>query len=189
VTRAARIFPVVVACVMLASLAVACGSGDEPRARTEHDIPVDIAPLLARFDLELQRSAIETRAHSSDQELSLYARPTAHVDADTYARRFAPLAAAVIPAMLAKYPQADRIDLCQMRAGTPLGVDDATPVTRIEITRAGADRIDWKDVDLATLLRANRRDARALSIEGNDGVFDTPTWQAAVEASRATGND
>ena len=110
-------------------------------------------------------------------------RPTRTEAAAVYANRFTPLASSVIPALFEKYRDIDWIDLCQEPAKSS-GTWETVPVTRLEVSRAGAGRVDWTRVDLAALLESNRTHPRDFSIEYHNGVGRTPVWKAAVASAR-----
>jgi hypothetical protein len=92
-------------------------------------------------------------------------------------------AKAVIPAAFAKFDDIAWVDVCQERAGTPDGVDDATPVTRLEVNRHDSATVDWKKFDLVSLLALKHRSQHDVSILANDGVEQTRAWRAALSQS------
>ncbi|HUI48483.1 MAG TPA: hypothetical protein VL119_07285 [Acidimicrobiia bacterium] len=179
---------------MVSGLSVAaCGSGAGAPTKSAIDLDrataqATISSLLGRFDLGIQRWSIDAWPNAPKvYELSIYTRP-AKAEPDTaYAARFAPLAAAVIPAVLARYPEITWVDLCQEKAKTPSGVWEPTPVTRLEVSRSGSSHIDWAHVDTAALLRRNRVDATNVQIETHFDVAHIPLWQAAAARARSTG--
>lgn len=164
--------------------AAGCGSGmGAPNAVKPPDGPAvaqAAAPLLAQFALRVQRSSVgEHQGAIGGSELSLYVRPAHAQSADTYANRFMPLTAAVIPALFAKYPGIKWIDLCQEPAQAS-GAWGTTPVTRLEISREGSGRVDWQHGELATVLALERTKPLEFSIEWHSGVGQTSVWRAAA---------
>jgi hypothetical protein len=140
-------------------------------------------PLLAPFGLRVQRSSVEQKAGPvGGSELSLYAQPTRTEANDVYAQRMMPLTAAVIPALFAKYRSLDWIDLCQEPAKSS-GAWETVPVTRLEISRTGAERVDWKHADLAQLLAAQRARPLDVSINWQQGIGRTRAWRDATARS------
>jgi hypothetical protein len=146
--------------------------------------PATILSLLRPFDLQIQRWSLNVRPDSKGvYELSVYSRPAKQQSPPTYARRFAPLAAALIPELFAKYPEVSWIDLCQEEAGSPSSSWEPLPVTRLEISRSGAAAIDWPHASTALLLARNRSDSANVQIEAHNHVTDTPEWKAAAAHS------
>jgi len=170
--------------------AAACGSSSSHRSSIAQDratAPSTIAALLAPFHLDIQRWSIEPRAgeQPTSYELSIYSRPASTQSPDIYAGRFAPLAARVIPAAFAKYPDIGWIDLCQERAGTPSSTWEPQPVTRIEISRGAARAIDWAHATVADLLTRNVTDDANVQIETHDNVARTQLWKTAAAQARS----
>jgi hypothetical protein len=159
----------------------------EAIARDRTTVPGVARHLLEPFQLGIQRWSIEARVEAPDDyQLSLYTQPARTESVDVYAQRFAPLAAGVIPALFERYPDITWIDLCQEQAGTTGGDWEPTPVTRIQLTRAAADAVDWPHADIATLVARNRDDPRHLQIEAHFGITATPAWRAAIAKVRAS---
>jgi len=172
-------------------LGAACG-GSGPHSAASgiaHDrasAPATLTALLDPFRLQIQRWSIDPLdAHHPQYELSIYSRPASTQTADQYAGRFAPLAAAVIPAVFAKYPDIAWVDLCQELAHTPSNDWEPEPVTRIEITRKAAAAIDWSHVTTADLLARNMADSDNVQVETHSGVAQTALWKAAAARIRA----
>ena len=59
------------------------------------------------------------------------------------------------------------------------------PITRLELTREGSDRVDWKRSDLAHLLALERSHPLEFSIGWDGGVGRTRVWRAAVDRAKA----
>ena len=186
--RYSRRCPVV---VLAAVLAAAC-AGSKATA-TRASIARDRATaqsaataLLRPFGLRIQRWSIDRRAFAGNTyELSVYAQPSRTQSIATYAARFAPLTAAVVPALLRRYPDLAWIDLCQERAGKATGGGEPIPVTRVEISRRGAAAVDWRHADVATLLARNHADSADVDIEVHFGIADTTTWRRAIAQLRS----
>ncbi len=174
--------------VALVTAAAGCGSGagSTKTAAVPHDGP-EVAraavPLLESFGLRVQRSSIAQKADPlGGQELSLYAQPPRTETNDVYARRMMPLSAAVIPALFAKYRSLAWIDLCQEPAKSS-GAWETVPVTRLLISRGGAERVDWRHADLAQLLAAQRARPLDVSVNWENGVGRTRAWRDATARS------
>ncbi len=167
------------------------GCGGSSRSSSEPAVPISDAvvaraalPLLAPFGLKVQRSSIGEKAGPRrGTELSLYVQPPRTESVDTYATRMMPLAAAVIPELYAKYPGIDWIDLCQEPAKSS-GAWETVPLTRLELTRSGSRRIDWKRADLAQLLALQRIHPLEFSMAWDRGVGGTRVWRAATERAK-----
>ena len=169
--------------------AVACSSDPKTQtsARSLGDAGVRnfLAPAIEKLGLHIQRLSVETTGGANPSyELSLYVKPPSAVSADVYASRLAPLAKAVIPASFAEFNDIEWVDVCQERADTPDGVDDATPVTRLEVDRKDAGTVDWKKFDLVSLFALKHRSEHDVTILSNDGVDQTRAWRAALSQSR-----
>lgn len=169
---------------------VGCGSGSGSSSSPavpsgDAAVAQAAAPLLAPFGLRVQRSSIGKKPDPrGGAELSLYVQPTRTETADEYAARMMPLAAAVIPQLYAKYPGIVWLDLCQEPAKSS-GTWETVPVTRLELSRSGSGRVDWKRADLAQLLALERAHQLDFSIEWHNGVGRTRVWRAAAERAKA----
>ena len=179
--------------VALMTAAAACGSsaGSSQTVAAPQDgqeVARAVVPLLTPFGLQVQRSSIEQKPEPlGGLELSLYVQPTRTEAADVYANRMVSLSAAVIPALFAKYPKLDWIDLCQEPAKSS-GAWETVPVTRLEISRKGAARVDWERTDLAQLLARQRTRPLEVAIEWDNGVGRTRVWRdSAARALTLTG--
>jgi hypothetical protein len=167
------------------------GCGASSGSSRESPVPISDAvvaraalPLLAPFGLKVQRSSIGPKAAPrGGTELSLYVQPARTESVDTYATRMMPLAAAVIPELYAKYPGIDWIDLCQEPAKSS-GAWETVPVTRLELTRSGSRRVDWKRADLAQLLALQRAHPLEFSLGWHSGIGKTRVWRAATERAK-----
>jgi hypothetical protein len=161
--------------VVLTVAALGCGSS--VKSTKTIDVPADgaavvqaVNPALTSFRLLVQRSSVAP--HSGPRggtEANLYLRPARTESVGVYAKRFMPLAAGVVPTVFAQYPGIDWIDLCQEPAKSS-GAWETVPVTRLEISREGAGRIDWQRADLATLLALDHTRPLEVSIEWHNGV-------------------
>lgn len=178
-------------CLAVVTLAAACGSSSHAGTTTsprDAQLVRAVTPILERLGLKLQRASFERRGDPGRTlELNVYAEPAHSESADVYASRLAPLASAVVPAMLREFPDADWVDVCQEHANTPGDVPEPLPVTRLEISRAVSEKIDWPTAKLATLLARNRASSAEVDLEVHDGVSETPTWKAAAAESRTLG--
>lgn len=182
------------ALAVLAGLSTGCGSNGNGSGSTATVSAREIGngavrhalePVVAKLGLQIQRLSVEKRPDvRATYELSVYLRPPHKVSADEYAARFAPLAAAVIPLSFEKYDDIGWIDVCQERAGTPDGVDDAVPVTRLEVSRKDAATVDWARADLVRLFELYKRAPADVGLLANDGVDRTRAWRAALAQTR-----
>jgi hypothetical protein len=169
--------------------AAGCGSSSAPPKAApvappaERSVAQTASALLAPLHLQVQRSSVGQKPPpQGGSELSLYAQPARTESVDVYAQRFMPLAAKVVPALFAKYPGIQWIDLCQEPARSS-GTWETVPVTRLEISRVGSGRVDWARGDLATVLALNRTRPLELAIEWHNGIGATSVWAAATARS------
>ena len=114
--------------------------------------------------------------------LSVYARPRTARSGDQYAAGAAPLARAVIPTLLARYPGVYGIDLCQEALHPPANVDEPPPLTRVYVTRPKSASIDWARLDLAAIRRKARGDDPAIQLYVDPSVAQSATFRAAEPA-------
>jgi hypothetical protein len=113
-----------------------------------------VAPLLARFGDDVQRVEVETNPTPDHHVmLSLYARPRDARTPDQYATGLAPLAKAVVPTLLARYPGLYAVDLCQEAQHPPADVAEPPPLTRVYVTRPRSAAVHWDRLDLSAIRR------------------------------------
>ncbi|HEV7523446.1 MAG TPA: hypothetical protein VGP92_00680 [Acidimicrobiia bacterium] len=181
-----------VVALAVAGTGAACGSNSGASStdrlpRNDAAVADASIPLLVPFKVQVQRASVGNRPGArGGRELSLYVRPARTESATRYASRFAPLAIAVVPALFAKYPGIDWIDVCQEPAKSS-GAWETVPVTRIEISRRGGDLVEWARADLATLLATHQAHPLELTIDWQNGVGRTKVWTDATARARTLG--
>ncbi len=125
-----------------------------------------MAPILARFGDDVQRVELETNPTPDHHVmLSLYARPHDARTPDQYATGLAPLAKAVVPALLARYPGLYAVDLCQEAQHPPADVAEPPPLTRVTSPgrRLRSTGTSWTCPPSAARLTARTRRSRSTS--------------------------
>ena len=170
--------PVVLAAVLILSVATACTSGSGGRSApassvVEASSPLPpgtlaelaplIDPLVRPLDLRLARGSLVDRSSGGPgpraRHLALYVEPLTAFSDERFVATIAPLAAAVTPFVFARWPDLESYDICQEPSP---GVDDRPEpetVTVFEVSRDYAGGLDWPRADLSRLYRdtANRR--------------------------------
>jgi hypothetical protein len=158
--------------------------------------PNDVGSLRALYDPALAKLGVRlTRAELIDvtnslyepsndgRHLAMYVEPIADYSSDQYVNGFWTVSALITPDVFARWPELESYDLCQ----EPLpAVDDSPepfPVTQINISRAAAESIDWKDGDLVDLLTVARTNPD-LRIIVNRQIRETPAYAAADAAAK-----
>jgi len=139
-----------------------------------------VAPLLARFGDDVQRVEVETnRTPDHHVMLSLYARPRDARTPDQYATGVAPLARAVVPVLLARYPGLYAVDLCQEAQHPPADVAEPPPLTRVYVTRPKSAAVRWDQLDLSAIRRQARSKDPSIEIYVDPLVATSATFRAA----------
>ena len=189
--------PIVAAAALAGALALAgCSSGSHGvtaaatttvrkgvPAADEASLRAVVAPILGRLDDDVQRVELQTNPTPDHHVLlSVYARPRTARSGDQYAAGAAPLARAVIPTLLARYPGVYAVDLCQEALHPPANVDEPPPLTRVYVTRPKSASIDWARLDLAAIRRKARGDDPAIQLYVDPSVAQSATFRAAEPA-------
>ena len=143
-----------------------------------------VAPLLARFGDDVQRVEVETNPTPDHHVmLSLYARPRDARTPDQYATGLVPLARAVMPVLLARYPGLYAVDLCQEAQHPPADVAEPPPLTRVYVTRPKSAAVRWDQLDLPALRRQAHSRNPSIEIYVDPVVAGSATFRAAKPAS------
>ncbi len=139
-----------------------------------------VAPLLARFGDDVQRVEVETNPTPDHHVmLSLYARPRDARTPDQYATGLAPLARAVMPVLLARYPGLYAVDLCQEAQHPPANVAEPPPLTRVYVTRPGSAAVRWDQLDLAAIRTQAHGVDPSIQLYVDPSVGASATFRAA----------
>jgi hypothetical protein len=139
-----------------------------------------VAPLLARFGDDVQRVELDTNPTPDHHVmLSLYARPRDARTPDQYATGLAPLAKAVVPVLLARYPGLYSVDLCQEAQHPPADVAEPPPLTRVYVTRPKSAAVRWDQLDLPAIRRQARSKDPSIEIYVDPLVAGSATFRAA----------
>ncbi len=149
-------------CLVLA----ACGATDEI-AYDRDQIDAVLGDELAELGMVITRASIIDTVNGvytptpDGNHLAIYVEPMS-ADFDEYASSTVDLARLLLPSIFDRWPTINSFDICQE---PPPGVDDREippSVTVLEVTRDGAERLDWSAIDLADLT----------ALQGDRGVDD-----------------
>lgn len=146
-------------------------------------------PALAKLGVRLTRAELidvtDSRYEPSNEgrHLALYVEPVADYSDDQYVNGFWTVSALMTPDVFARWPQLESYDLCQEPLPAVDNSPEPFPVTQINISRAAADTIDWKDGDLVDLLTVSRTNPD-LRIVVNRAIRQNPAYAAADAAAK-----
>jgi hypothetical protein len=153
------------------------------------DIAALFDPIVEPLGYRVTRASLFDRAELTvspeGNHLAIYVAPLEDFDIERIASDFAPLVSLFLPVVFDTYPGLEWFDICQ----EPFGATEAIPPsqTRIEVSRAAIEALDWTDLDLAKML--SYRDADGVMIFGRLGTISTTTaWQEAMAGSRGGGD-
>jgi hypothetical protein len=193
-TERRRLASVAAGAALAGALAVAgCSSGSSRGTATsttarraglppsdQASLKAVVAPLLAPFGDDVQRVEVETNPTPDHHVmLSLYARPRDARTPDQYATGLAPLAKAVVPTLLARYPGLYAVDLCQEAQHPPADVAEPPPLTRVYVTRPRSAAVHWDRLDLSAIRRQAHGRNPSIEIYVDPIVAGSATFRAA----------
>lgn len=148
--------------------AAACGSDSQPPedARDTGRPPSDFEALADLFNprlepagLRVARAALVDRTGGgydsapAGNHLAIYVEPIGPYSMADYVSGIASVTALFVPDVFERWTELDSLGLCQEGVEAP-GESTSTTVVAIELTRAGAEALDWGEVQTEDVLRA-----------------------------------
>jgi hypothetical protein len=181
------------------------GTRAAPAAAGESSLPPSARKdLVAIFDkkvkrlgLRVTRAALVNPAQERDAEgthLAIYVEPTGDYTDDDYLDGTVDVTKVFLPYVFERWSALKSFDVCQEPSPA---VDDRptpSPETQVYASRAGNKLVDWKTVDVATMISTSRREAAAagsqrpvrFSVFVAKHLQITPAYQQAAGTAATT---
>ena len=133
-----------------------------PAARK--DLVAIFAKKLKPLGLRVTRAALVNPSQKRDPKgthLAIYVQPTGAYSIDAYLQGTVDVSKVFLPYVFRRWKDLRSFDVCQ----EPRPAVDPRPVpapeTQVYATRAGSKLVDWKTVDVATMIRTSREESAA----------------------------
>jgi hypothetical protein len=154
-------------------------------------------PKVKRFGLRVTRAALVNPQEKRDPEgthLAIYVEPTGDYTPQDYIDGTVDVSRAFLPYVFEQWKGLKSFDVCQ----EPRPAVDPRPVpapeTQVYATRAGSKLVDWRTVDVATMLERSRAEAAAagaqrpvrFSLYVTKHLQNTPAYQQVAGTSATT---
>ena len=162
----------VLAVALMAASGVASAAAPDsslpPAARKE--LVAIFAKKVKPFGLRVTRAALVNPAQARDPEgthLAIYVEPTGEYSIDDYLDGTVTVSKVFLPYVFERWKGLKSFDVCQ--EPRPAVDDRPTPApeTQVYATRAGSKLVDWKTVDVATMIHTSREAAAATPTNGD----------------------
>ena len=172
-TRLAAGLVLLLALTLPASASSVAAAGE----RSQSFPPAARKDLVAIFDKKVQafglrvtRAALVNPKQERDAKgthLAIYVEPTDDYTIDDYLDGTVDVTKVFLPYVFNRWKGLKSFDVCQ--EPRPSVDDRATPApeTQVYATRAGNKLVDWKTVDVATMIRTSQEEAVATPTNGN----------------------
>ena len=184
----------------LTTLAPAAGADSRaaslpPAARK--DLVAIFDKKVARFGLRVTRAALVNPKQQRDPEgthLAIYVEPTGDYTPQDYIDGTVRVTKVFLPYVFTRWKGLRSFDVCQ----EPRPAVDPRPVpapeTQVYATRAGNRLVDWKTVDVATMIRTSQDEAATAGTNGDvrfslfvaQHLQNTPAYQAVAGTTAST---
>jgi hypothetical protein len=176
-------------------------AGDDslpPAARK--DLVAIFAKKVKPLGLRVTRAALVNPSEERDPEgthLAIYVEPTGDYSIDAYLQGTVDVSKVFLPYVFRRWKDLRSFDVCQ----EPRPAVDPRPVpapeTQVYATRAGSKLVDWKTVDVATMIRTSREESAAagtqrlprFSVFVAEHIQITPAYQQVAGTAAATTPD
>lgn len=149
------------------------------------------------FGLRVTRAALVNPAQERDPKgthLAIYVEPTGEYTIDDYLDGTVTVSKVFLPYVFERWKRLKSFDVCQEPRPA---VDDRSipaPETQVYATRRGTELVDWKTVDVATMIHTSQEEAAATPANGDVrfSVFvakhlqNTPAYQQAAGTAATT---
>jgi len=125
---------------------------------------------LSRFGLRVTRAALVNPLQKRDPSgthLAIYVEPTGEYTPQDYIDGTVDVTKVFLPYVFTRWKDLKSFDVCQ--EPRPVVDDRASPApeTQVYATRAGNKLVDWKTVDVATMIRTSQEEAAATPTNGD----------------------
>jgi hypothetical protein len=150
-----------VSVVITSGPAVAAADSARPPASRKALVAI-FQKKVAPFGLRITRAALVNPYEKRDPHgthLAIYVEPTGSYTTDQYLQGTVDVSKVFLPYVFARWKGLQSFDVCQ----EPHPADDPrpepAPETQVYATRAGSRLVDWKTVDVATMIRTSREES------------------------------
>jgi hypothetical protein len=147
--------------------------------------------------LRVTRAALVNPAQERDAKgthLAIYVEPTGDYPPAAYIDGTVDVSKVFLPYVFTRWKGLKSFDVCQEPRP---GVDDRptpAPETQVYATRAGSKLVNWKTVDVATMIRTSQEQAAATPTNGDvpfslfvaKHLQNTPAYQAVASTAATT---
>src|SRR6478735_2123269 len=139
-----------------------------PSARK--DLVAIFAKKVKPFGLRVTRAALVNPLQERDAKgthLAIYVEPTGGYTPQNYIDGTVAVSKVFLPYVFTRWKGLKSFDVCQEPRPA---VDDRPvpePETQVYATRAGSTLVDWKNVDVATMIRTSQQQAAATPANGD----------------------
>jgi hypothetical protein len=169
-TRLAAALVLVVALVAASSVASAAAPDSSLPPAARKQLVAIFAKKVKPFGLRVTRAALVNPAQERDPEgthLAIYVEPTGEYSIDDYLDGTVTVSKVFLPYVFERWKGLKSFDVCQ--EPRPAVDDRPTPApeTQVYATRAGSKLVDWKTVDVATMIHTSREAAAATPTNGD----------------------
>jgi hypothetical protein len=154
-------------------------------------------PKVKRFGLRVTRASLvnpeqERDAHGT--HLAIYVEPIGDRTPDDYIDGTVDVTKVFMPYVFERWKSLKSFDVCQEPRAAVDPRPVPTPETQFFATRAGSKLVDWKTVDVATMIHTSRDEAAAagtqrsvrFSLFVTQHLQNTPAYQQAAGTDAAT---
>ncbi len=156
---------VLVALALVASgIGVASAGADEsslpPSARK--DLVAIFEKKVKPFGLRVTRAALvnpQQERDPSGTHLAIYVKPTGEYTIDDYLEGTVDVSKVFLPYVFERWKGLKSFDVCQEPKPSVDDSEAPSPETQVYASRAGSKLVDWKTVDVATMISASRKEA------------------------------
>ncbi len=200
-TRLAAGLVLVLALVGASGIASGNASAGAPDSSLPPASRKELVAIFAKkvkpFGLRVTRAALVNPAQERDPEgthLAIYVEPTGEYTIDDYLDGTVSVSKVFLPYVFERWKGLKSFDVCQ--EPRPAVDDGPTPApeTQVYATRAGSKLVDWKTVDVATMIHTSKDAAAATPTNGDVpfSVFvakhlqNTPAYQDQAGTAATT---
>ena len=202
--RATRLAAGIVRVVALVG-APGVASGIASAAAHDSSLPPDsrkeLVAIFARkvkpLGLRVTRAALVNPAQERDPQgthLAVYVEPTGEYTIDDYLDGTVSVSKVFLPYVFERWKGLKSFDVCQEPRPAVDNSPTPAPETQVYATRAGSKLVDWKTVDVATMIHTSKDAAAATPTNGDVpfSVFvakhlqNTPAYQEAAGTAATT---
>ena len=197
--HARRLGVALVLTMLVSALALPSASaGSDGRPPSSRKALVSIfGPKVRPFGLRVTRAALvnpEGKRDPNGTHLAIYVEPTGDYTPQDYIDGTVKVTKVFLPYVFQRWSRLKSFDVCQEPRPSVDPRPVPAPETQVYATRAGARLLDWKTVDVATMIDRSRTEVAAAGASGDirfslfvaQHLENTPAYQQAAGAVATT---